>query len=110
MREPQSHISDGAPGVKGGLLQYASSGLPNEKGIVMKALKIALCAAAASFAMAGAAAAQDGPELSYNIGVTTDYVFRGFTQTGEDPAVFGGIDLGYGMFYAGTWASSVDFG
>lgn len=49
-------------------------------------------------------------EFSFNAGVTTDYVFRGFSQSDEDPAIFGGIDLTYGMFYAGVWASQIDFG
>ena len=47
---------------------------------------------------------------SFNIGATTDYVFRGFSQNAEDPAVQGGLDIGYGIFYAGTWTSIVDFG
>lgn len=75
----------------------------------MKALKIALCAAAASFAMAGAASAEE-LDVSFNVGVTSDYVFRGYTQTMEDPAIFGGVDLTSGIFYGGAWASSVDFG
>jgi uncharacterized protein (TIGR02001 family) len=37
-------------------------------------------------------------------------VFRGFSQTGEDPAIQGGVDLTAGSFYAGAWASNVDFG
>ncbi len=49
-------------------------------------------------------------EFSFNAGVTTDYVFRGFSQSDEDPAIFGGVDIAYGMFYAGIWASSIDFG
>lgn len=79
----------------------------------MKVLKLALCAAVASLTMAGAAAAQDDASslaVSYNVGVTSDYVFRGFTQSMEDPAVFGGVDLTSGIFYAGAWASSVKFG
>lgn len=80
----------------------------------MKLLKLALCAAAASFAMATSAAAQDeaaaGVDVSWNAGVATDYVFRGFTQTMRDPQVFGGVDLTSGIFYAGAWASNVDFG
>lgn len=79
----------------------------------MKVLKLALCAAAASLAMSGAAFAQDeaaGVDVSFNVGVTTDYVFRGYTQTMEDPAVFGGVDVVSGIFYAGAWASTVDFG
>ncbi|HXF55043.1 MAG TPA: TorF family putative porin [Hyphomicrobiaceae bacterium] len=46
---------------------------------------------------------------SVNIGATTDYVFRGITQSSEDPAVQGGADIGYGIFYAGVWASMIDF-
>jgi len=78
----------------------------------MKVLKLALCAAVASLAMAGAASAQDAPafDVSFNAGVATDYIFRGFTQTMGDPQVFGGVDVVSGMFYAGAWASNVDFG
>lgn len=59
---------------------------------------------------AGVAQAQDGPKLSYNLGVASDYVFRGVSQTQEDPQVFAGADLSVGKLYAGTWASNVDFG
>jgi uncharacterized protein (TIGR02001 family) len=41
---------------------------------------------------------------------TSDYVFRGVSQTAEDPTIQGSIGIGYGMFYAGAWASGVDFG
>lgn len=69
------------------------------------------CAAAAAVLLtAGAAAARDTPEIAWNLGATSDYVFRGFSQTGEDPAIFGGVDLTSGGFYAGAWASTVDFG
>lgn len=47
---------------------------------------------------------------SFNVGGTTDYVFRGFTQNEEDPALQGGVDLTYGIFYAGVWSSMVGFG
>jgi uncharacterized protein (TIGR02001 family) len=46
---------------------------------------------------------------SFNIGGTSDYVFRGVSQTSTDPALQGGADMSYGIFYAGTWASAVDF-
>ena len=48
--------------------------------------------------------------LSANVALTTEYVFRGFSQTGEGPAVQGGFDVGCGIFYAGVWASNLDFG
>ncbi len=37
---------------------------------------------------------------SFNLAGTSDYVFRGISQTDNDPAVQGGIDLGYGILYA----------
>jgi uncharacterized protein (TIGR02001 family) len=58
----------------------------------------------------GAAAAQSQPQVSFNLGVTSDYRFRGVSQTANDPAVQGGADLTSGLLYAGTWASNVDFG
>ncbi len=70
------------------------------------------CAAAAALALlasAGAASAQDA-KVTVNAAVTSDYVFRGFSQTNEDPAVQAGVDLTVGSFYAGAWASNVDFG
>lgn len=59
---------------------------------------------------AGAAQAQAAPEVAFNIGVVSDYVFRGASQTDEDTALQGGIDATFGSFYAGAWASNVDFG
>ncbi len=61
------------------------------------------------FAGAGQAQELEG-EFSGNVALTTNYVFRGITQTDDGPAVQGGFDYTNGMFYAGTWASSVDFG
>ena len=56
-----------------------------------------------------------GPEerkfaYSFNIGATSDYVFRGVSQNRENPAIQGGIDLTYGIAYFGLWASNIDFG
>ncbi|MGE0630203.1 MAG: TorF family putative porin [Hyphomicrobiaceae bacterium] len=48
--------------------------------------------------------------FSWNIGVTSDYVFRGVSQNAGDPTVQGGVDFTYGMLYAGVWGSGVDFG
>ncbi len=76
----------------------------------MKLLKLSLCAAAASLAFGGAALAAS-PSWSVNAAVTSDYVFRGLSQTGTyDPAVQGGIDVTDGIGYVGTWASNVKFG
>lgn len=54
----------------------------------------------------------DSPhEFSANVAITTDYRFRGISQTTEDPALQGGFDYSYTPFgfYAGVWASNLDF-
>jgi len=49
-------------------------------------------------------------EWSGSATLTSDYSFRGISQTLEDPAVQAGIDYNNESgFYVGTWASSVDF-
>ncbi|ODS01278.1 hypothetical protein AUC69_07150 [Methyloceanibacter superfactus] len=48
--------------------------------------------------------------LSATTNFTTDYVFRGISQTREGPAAQAEFDLTYGIFYAGIWGSNVDFG
>lgn len=76
----------------------------------MKALKFALLGAAASLAMGGSALAQENAvDVSFNVGVASDYVFRGISQTDEGVQVFGGADVTSGILYAGVWASNVDF-
>jgi len=76
----------------------------------MNIMKIALASAAATVALGGAAMAQDSLKLSYNVGVASDYVFRGVSNTQEEAQIFGGVDASYGIGYAGVWASNVDFG
>ena len=75
----------------------------------MNLMKLSLAAAAATVALSGAAMAEE-LKLSYNVGVASDYVFRGVSNTQEDPQIFGGVDATYGIGYAGVWASNVDFG
>jgi uncharacterized protein (TIGR02001 family) len=53
---------------------------------------------------------QERCKLSANIGLATEYVFRGISQTSEGAAVQGGFDATCGMFYAGVWASNLDWG
>ena len=77
----------------------------------MKMFKTTAMAAVAAVAIAGPAFAQDegGASVAFNIGAASDYVFRGYSQTDEDPQVFGGADVTAGQFYAGVWGSNVDF-
>jgi uncharacterized protein (TIGR02001 family) len=46
---------------------------------------------------------------SFSLTGTSDYVFRGISQTENEPAIQGALNVGYGIFYAGLWASNVDF-
>ncbi|MFN3932447.1 MAG: TorF family putative porin [Brevundimonas sp.] len=71
---------------------------------------LACAATAAALLAASSASAQDGPQIAWNVGLFSDYVFRGFSQTDEEAAIQGGVDLTAGSFYAGAWASNVDFG
>lgn len=69
-------------------------------------LAVASTLAASAFTSTAAFA-----ELSANAAVTTNYVFRGVTQTDDGFAVQGGIDYGHESgAYAGAWASNVDNG
>jgi len=72
----------------------------------------ACAAAAAIFALTGAAstASAQSVDVAYNLALTSDYIYRGASQTDEKPAVSGGIDVSAGSFYVGTWASNVKFG
>jgi len=48
-------------------------------------------------------------EISANVALATDYVFRGISQTDNQLAISGGFDWGHESgFYLGTWASNVD--
>lgn len=49
-------------------------------------------------------------KLSANVALATEYVFRGVSQTAQGPAVQGGFDATCGLFYAGVWASNLDWG
>ncbi len=64
--------------------------------------------ALAVLATAAGSAFAEG-EWSGNVAIGSDYVWRGISQSNEDPAISGGFDYANGMFYAGTWASNVDF-
>lgn len=66
------------------------------------------CASALAMLVAGTA--QAAPDAAFNIGVVSDYVFRGASQTDGGPALQGGVDLDMAGFYVGGWGSNIDFG
>ena len=50
-------------------------------------------------------------DITATVNLTSDYTFNGVSQTGNDPALQASLDYaGDNGFYAGTWASNVDFG
>lgn len=68
-------------------------------------------AAPAGDAAAPAEAEAPASNLSWNLSVTSDYVFRGVSQSNRKPALQGGFDYAFGEsgFYTGIWGSNVDF-
>jgi len=83
----------------------------------MRTLAVSFISGLLALGSAGVAADEAESPHSWSGGVTysTDYMYRGESQTGNNPAVSGtvnyGYDLGNGMnVYAGTWASSINFG
>lgn len=49
-------------------------------------------------------------EITANVALTSDYVWRGYSQTLEDPAIQGGFDYAHDSGLAvGIWGSNVDF-
>lgn len=47
-------------------------------------------------------------DISTNVGVVSDYRFRGISLSDRDPALQGGVDFGVDMgFFFGAWASTV---
>ena len=49
-------------------------------------------------------------EVSGNVALATDYVYRGISQTNEEATIQGGFDIeGESGLYAGVWASNIAF-
>lgn len=71
-----------------------------------KLIGLAMLAGAATVATTGVAAAEGS--ISGNVALTSNYMWRGITQSDGDAAIQGGFDYTNGMFYAGAWGSSVD--
>lgn len=78
------------------------------KSLASSALALGLLANTAAHGQSAAPA----PDftLAYNIGGTTDYRFRGISQSSFKPAVQGGIDFSHKSgAYAGVWGSNVNW-
>jgi len=73
----------------------------------MRLIKLSLAAAVLSTGLVTAQASEVG--VSANMALTSNYVWRGMTQTHESPAIQGGIDVDYMGVYAGVWASNISW-
>ncbi len=50
-------------------------------------------------------------DMSASLGVASNYLFRGVSQTGDAAAISGSVDYSHESgLYLGTWMSNVDFG
>jgi len=82
----------------------------------MKLSKLsALCFAATTLFAASSAMAwesEDGAHsTSASVAFSSEYIWRGVSQTDGDPAISGSLDYGHSSgFYAGVWGSNVDYG
>ncbi|GAN00011.1 hypothetical protein U91I_03674 [alpha proteobacterium U9-1i] len=74
---------------------------------VKKIIGLAMLAGAA---MGATSVAHAEGTVSGNVALTTDYVWRGVSQSAGDAAVSGGFDYTNGVFYTGVWASSISAG
>lgn len=79
---------------------------------MFKQTLIASAVASAFMFSAVPALADDAPAaaspLSFNVGVVSDYLFRGVSQTHGDPAISAGVDYAFASgFYVGAWASTI---
>lgn len=73
----------------------------------MKKMTKSVIAAAVLAATSTAAMA----EVSMSVGVTSNYLFRGISASGDNAAVSGSIDYSHESgLYAGIWASTLDTG
>jgi uncharacterized protein (TIGR02001 family) len=67
--------------------------------------KKALLACAAALATAAPVASY--ADTAFNVGLSSDYRYRGMSQSRLKPALQGGADYSNGPFYLGAWASTI---
>ena len=71
-----------------------------------KLLLAVLATSSAAFAQTAPAAPES--TIAYNVGVVSEYRYRGIGQTKGDPALQGGVDYtNANGFYAGAWGSTI---
>jgi uncharacterized protein (TIGR02001 family) len=83
---------------------------PSPEQIMTKtSITATLVALLAALPFAGSAHAEDSP-FTANVGLVSDYAYRGWSQTDERPALQGGFDYAHESgLYAGVWGSNVSW-
>lgn len=73
-----------------------------------KLIAVAVAGALALPSVVMAEEAAPASPLSFNVGVVSDYLFRGISQTHGKPAIQAGIDYAHPSgFYIGAWGSTI---
>jgi uncharacterized protein (TIGR02001 family) len=76
----------------------------------MKKLVLVSAVAAALAMPVAQAAEQSAHTVTGNVGLFSNYIFRGVTQTSEELALQGGFDYSHASgLYAGTWGSNISW-
>lgn len=76
----------------------------------MKKSLIALALVSAFAVPAFAEDAAPAPALTANVGVVSDYIFRGISQSQHQPALQAGVDYAHSSgLYIGAWGSSIEW-
>jgi uncharacterized protein (TIGR02001 family) len=89
-------------------LSSSPNGITNMHRTHALRLSCALATALAGFE----ALADDAPTstVTGTLALTSDYLFRGISQTDQDPALQGGVEVAHASgFYAGLWGSNVSW-
>jgi uncharacterized protein (TIGR02001 family) len=90
--------------------RFDDPGAQSEDSDMTKIFLFTLLVASGAASAQSAAPAAPEPEstLSYNIGLVSEYRYRGISQSAREPALQGGIDyVDKSGFYVGTWASTI---
>jgi len=74
------------------------------------AVTVAACVSASAFVTGAYAAETPTHSFTGNVGLFSNYLFRGVSQTSKEAALQGGFDYAHASgFYAGTWGSNISW-
>ncbi len=82
----------------------------NQKGNIMQKNKLLVAALGALFALPALAADAPPYTITSNVSLVSDYLYRGISQTGANPAIQGGFDVAHASgVYVGVWGSNISW-